>query len=163
MALINLTGVGIKVAEVILDISGNYEFIALLLTAVVALILGMGIPTTAAYLLTAAVVAPALTDMGIEPIAAHLFIFYYAVLSALTPPVCAGIYVASGIAGSNWIKTAWIAIKLALVKYVVPFMFIYKPSLLFIGTIPDIAYSIATAMVGVIFIGSGTMDILRKI
>ena len=162
IALINLTGVGIKMSEVIMSISGSSKYLSLVLAALVALVLGMGIPTTAAYLLTAAVVAPALVNLGAEPIAAHLFVFYYAVLSALTPPVCAGVYIASGIAQSNWLKTAWIAIRLALVKYIIPFMFIYKTSLLFIGSLSSVFYSVLTATVGVIFIGAGTMGYFRE-
>jgi len=161
IALINLTGVGIKMSDVIMSVSGNSEFIALILAAVVSLILGMGIPTTGAYLLSAAVVVPALTKLGAPPIAAHLFVFYYAVLSALTPPVCAGVYVAAGIANASWIKTAWIAIRLALVKYIIPFIFIYNPELVFVGPIHSILLAFLTATIGVFFIGAGTMGYFK--
>jgi len=161
IALINLTGLGIKMSDAIMSVSGNSEFMALILAAMVSLILGMGIPTTGAYLLSAAVVVPALIKLGALPIAAHLFVFYYAVLSALTPPVCAGVYVAAGIAGSSWIKTAWISIRLALVKYIIPFIFIYNPELVFAGPIHSVLLAFITATIGVIFIGAGTMGYFR--
>jgi TRAP-type uncharacterized transport system fused permease subunit len=134
--------------------------LALILAATVTLILGMGVPTTAAYLLAAAVIAPSLKIMGFEAIAVHMFIFYYAILSAITPPVCAAIYVGAGIAGANWVKTAWIAMRLALVEYMIPFIFIYNTSLLFLGSGQTILFSFITATIGVSMIGCATMGYL---
>jgi len=160
ISLINITGIGVKLSEFILAVAGEHEFLALILAAGVTLILGMGVPTTAAYLLAAAVIAPSLKLMGFEAIAVHMFIFYFAILSAITPPVCAAIYVGAGIAQANWVKTAWIAMRLALVEYMIPFIFIYNTSLLLIGSTETIIISFLTATVGVSMIGCATMGYL---
>lgn len=160
ISLINITGIGVKMSELIISISGNYRFLALVLAAVVTLILGMGVPTTAAYLLAASVIAPSLKEMGFVNIASHMFIFYYAILSAITPPVCAGVYVASGIARSDWLKTAWVALRLALITYILPFMFIFNNSLLFVGPVSKTIWSLAVATAGVVMLGAGTMGYL---
>ena len=160
ISLINITGIGVKLSEFILAVAGQNEFLALILAAVVTLILGMGVPTTAAYLLAAAVIAPSLKMMGFEAIAVHMFIFYYAILSAITPPVCAAVYVGAGIAQANWLKTAWIAMRLALVEYMIPFIFIYNTSLLLLGPTETIILSFITATIGVSMIGCATMGYL---
>ena len=160
ISLINITGIGVKMSEFVLAIAGANTFLALVLAAVVTLILGMGVPTTAAYLLAAAVIAPSLKQMGFESIAVHMFIFYYAILSAITPPVCAAVYVGAGIANARWVKTAWIAMRLALVEYLIPFIFIYNPSLLFLGEPEVIFFSFLTATIGVAMIGCATMGYL---
>lgn len=160
ISLINITGIGVKLSEFILAIAGDNTFLALVLAAIVTLILGMGVPTTAAYLLAAAVIAPSLRNMGFEAMAVHLFIFYFAILSAITPPVCAAIYVGAGIAQSDWLKTAWIAMRLALVEYIIPFIFIYNTSLIFLGPWETILTSFLTATIGVSMIGCATMGYL---
>jgi TRAP transporter 4TM/12TM fusion protein len=160
ISLINITGIGVKLSEFILAVAGQNEFLALILAALVTLILGMGVPTTAAYLLAAAVIAPSLKMMGFEAIAVHMFIFYYAILSAITPPVCAAVYVGAGIAQANWVKTAWIAMRLALVEYMIPFIFIYNTSLLLLGPTETIILSFITATIGVSMIGCATMGYL---
>jgi TRAP transporter 4TM/12TM fusion protein len=160
ISLINITGIGVKMSEFVLAIAGANTFLALILAAAVTLILGMGVPTTAAYLLAAAVIAPSLKQMGFEPIAIHMFIFYYAILSAITPPVCAAVYVGAGIANAHWVKTAWIAMRLALVEYMIPFIFIYNTSLLFLGAPEVIVISFLTATIGVAMIGCATMGYL---
>ena len=160
ISLINITGIGVKLSEFILAVAGQNEFLALILAALVTLILGMGLPTTAAYMLAAAVIAPSLKMMGFEAIAVHMFIFYYAILSAITPPVCAAVYVGAGIAQANWVKTAWIAMRLALVEYMIPFIFIYNTSLLLLGPTETIILSFITATIGVSMIGCATMGYL---
>jgi TRAP-type uncharacterized transport system fused permease subunit len=160
ISLINITGIGVKLSEFILAIAGDNTFLALVLAAIVTLILGMGVPTTAAYLLAAAVIAPSLKNMGFEAIAVHMFIFYFAILSAITPPVCAAVYVGAGIAQADWLKTAWIAMRLALVEYIIPFIFIYNTSILFLGPWQAILTSFLTATIGVAMIGCATMGYL---
>ena len=160
VSLITLTGIGVNISEIIIGLSGSHCYLALGLAAIVALVLGMGVPTPAAYLLGAAVVAPSLIDMGFEPMASHMFIFYFAILSVLTPPVCPGVYVAAGIANADWLKTAWIAVRLAIVKYILPFMFILNISLLLFGSTSKIIWSIFTATIGVYMIAAGTMGFL---
>lgn len=160
ISLINITGIGVKLSEFILAVAGDNTFWALILAAIVTLILGMGVPTTAAYLLAAAVIAPSLKSMGFEAMAVHLFIFYFAILSAITPPVCAAIYVGAGMAQADWLKTAWIAMRLALVEYIIPFIFIYNTSLIFLGPWENILTSFLTATIGVSMIGCATMGYL---
>ena len=160
VSLITLTGIGVNISEIIIGLSGNHCYLALGLAAVVALVLGMGVPTPAAYLLGAAVVAPSLIRMGFEPIASHMFVLYFAILSVLTPPVCPGVYVAAGIANADWVKTAWVAIRLAIVKYILPFMFILNTSLLLFGSTSKIIWSVVTATAGVYMIAAGTMGYL---
>ena len=162
VSLITLTGIGVNISEVIIGLSGSHSYLALGLAAIVALMLGMGVPTPAAYLLGAAVVAPSLTSMGFEPIASHMFVLYFAILSVLTPPVCPGVYVAAGIADADWLKTAWVAIRLAIVKYILPFMFIINTSLLMLGPTSKIIWSVATATMGVYMIAAGTMGFLLE-
>ena len=162
VSLITLTGIGVNISEVIIGLSGSHSYLALGLAAIVALMLGMGVPTPAAYLLGAAVVAPSLTSMGFEPIASHMFVLYFAILSVLTPPVCPGVYVAAGIADADWLKTAWVAIRLAIVKYILPFMFILNTSLLMLGPTSKIIWSVATATMGVYMIAAGTMGFLLE-
>ena len=162
VSLITLTGIGVNVSEVIFGLSGNHTYFALGLAAIVALMLGMGVPTPAAYLLSATVVAPSLIHMGLEPIAAHMFVLYFAILSVLTPPVCPGVYVAAGIANADWLKTAWVAIRLAIVQYILPLKFIFNNTLLMLGPTTKIIWSIATATIGVYMIAAGTMGFLLE-
>ena len=157
VSLISLTGIGVNASECIMSISGQSVIMALLLAALVTMMLGMGIPTPAAYLLGASVLAPSLISLGFNNIASHMFIFYFAILSALTPPVCAGVYVAAGIAGGDWLKTAWVAMRLGLIKYVLPFIFLTNVSLLALGTKWQIAWSLVTASMGAVMISGGTM------
>jgi TRAP transporter 4TM/12TM fusion protein len=141
IGMVNLSGLGIKMSEMVIGLSMGVEFLGLFLTMVVCLILGMGLPTTAAYVLAASVAAPALIKMGVAPIAAHLFIFYFAIISAITPPVCAAVYAAAAIARSNWLTTGWLAVRMGLAGFVAPFLFVYRPGLLLIGSPLDIVWS----------------------
>lgn len=152
VSMVNLTGIGVRLSEMIIAMSFGNTLLALVLTAIICIILGMGVPTTAAYILASAVAAPTLKLLGIELLAAHMFIFYYAILSALTPPVCAAAFVAAGIAEADWVKTAFFAVKLAMVKYLVPFFFVFSPTFLMIGEPWTIVYNVFTATVAVILI-----------
>jgi len=157
IGMINLTGVGIKLSEFIIGASGQSLFAALFFAMLVCIILGMGLPTTAAYVLAASVVAPALVKLGALPLAAHLFVFYFAIISAITPPVCAAVYVAAAIARADWVKTGLIATRLGLAGFVVPYMFIFAPALLWRGEWLEIGWATVTACVGVIALAGGTM------
>ncbi len=162
VSLITLTGIGVNISEIIMSLSGSHVYLALGLAAAVALLLGMGVPTPAAYLLAAAVVAPSLISMGFDPIASHMFVFYFAILSVLTPPVCPGVYIAAGIADADWLKTAWVAVRLAIVTYILPFMFISNTSLLLLGPTSKIIWSVAAATIGVYMIAAGIMGYLIR-
>ncbi|MBI5966382.1 MAG: TRAP transporter permease [Deltaproteobacteria bacterium] len=147
IGMFNLSGLGIKISEMIIGLSAGIKFLALFFTMVVCLILGMGIPTTAAYVLAASVAGPALVKLGVVPIAAHLFVFYFAIISAITPPVCAAVYAAVAIAGSNWLKTGWLAVRMGLAGFIAPYLFIYRPPVLLIGSPGEIIWaSIVTGL-----------------
>lgn len=154
IGVLNLTGTGLKFAGAVIAFSGGNVPIALFLTMCASLVLGMGLPTAAAYLICAAVVAPALTGLGVPVLTANLFIFYFACLSAITPPVALAAFTASFLARSNPMAVAFTAVRLGFVAFIVPFMFVYAPSLLFQGSLPTILITIVTALGGVVFIGS---------
>lgn len=155
VATLTLVGVALKIAGIIVTISGGVLIIALILTMVLAIVLGMGMPTTSAYIVAAAVLAPAISQMGVPAVATHLFIFYYACMSSVTPPVAVAAYAAATIAGANMTKVGWTAFKLALAAFIVPFMFVYGPALLWQGSGIGIFYAAMTATIGVTaFVGS---------
>lgn len=161
IAMISLTGLGIKLSELIIGASSGSVFLALILAAVVSLIMGMGIPTTAAYVLAASVVGPALNMMGINLLSAHMFIFYCAILSGLTPPVCTAVFAAATIARAPWLKVASVSIRLAIMKYVIPFFFIYRPSILFIGHWYNIIETIFVTWMSAYLFAIGTVGYYR--
>ncbi|MHB8916391.1 MAG: TRAP transporter permease [Desulfocucumaceae bacterium] len=149
IGIISLTGVGLRLSSLIISLAGGNLFLALLFTMVTALFLGMGLPTVAAYIIQAALIVPALAQFGIPLLAAHLFAFYFAIVSAVTPPVALAAYAGAGIAGADVNKTGWTAFKLALAAFIVPFMFVYGPALILIGKTSDIIIASCTAMVGI--------------
>jgi len=157
----SLTGIGLRMSELIVTLSHGSLFLALLLTALGSIVLGMGLPTTAAYVVLAALGAPALINLGVPLLAAHLFIFYFGCISNVTPPVSLAAYAASGIAGSPPLKTAWSAMILASAGFLVPFMFVYGPSLLLEGPVGEIALACTTAVVGVTALAASTIGFLR--
>jgi TRAP transporter 4TM/12TM fusion protein len=156
VGVIALTGIGGRFAQLLLQLAGNNVLFAMIFTMVVALILGMGMPTTAAYAIAAAVLAPGLQRLGVEPLVAHMFIFYYAVVSAITPPVALASFAAAAIARADPWKTAFISVKMGLAVFIVPFMFFYSPLLLGQGSLWAILPVLATALVGVILLACAT-------
>jgi len=149
VSTLTLVGVALKMAGIIVTLSGGVLIAALFLTMILAIVLGMGMPTTAAYVVAAAVLAPAISQMGVDLLTAHLFIFYYACMSAVTPPVAVAAYAGATIAGANMTKVAWTAFGLALAAFIVPYMFVYGPSLLWRGPGLMIFYNTLTATLGV--------------
>lgn len=149
MGVIALTGVGLKVSALLLTIAGTSQLLALLFTMIVVIILGMGMPTTAAYAVAASVMAPGLIRMGVEPLLAHMFIFYFACLSAITPPVALAAYAGAGISGSDPMKTGFTSFRLGIASYIVPFMFFYAPEILLVGELSDTILRTITAAIGV--------------
>ena len=133
VGMITLTGLGLQISSILIELSGNSLFLLLVLTMIASLILGLGLPIIVSYLVLAVLVAPALTKMGVDPLAAHLFIFFFALVSDLTPPVAPGAFVAAGIAGADMMRTAWMACRLGLVVYILPYMFVYNKALMLIG------------------------------
>jgi len=157
VGMINLTGLGLKFTSLILMIAGDALAPALVFTMIAGIILGMGLPTTAAYIVQAALLIPALIKLGVPTIGAHLFVFYFAIISAITPPVAMAVYAAAGISGSNIWKTGLTAVKIGATGFVVPFMFVYGPSLLLIGSATHILLTIISASIGVIALSAGLM------
>jgi TRAP-type uncharacterized transport system fused permease subunit len=155
VGMITLTGLGLQLSSILIELSGNSLFVLLLLTMVASLILGLGLPILVSYLVLAVLVAPALVQMGVVPIAAHLFIFFFAVVSDLTPPVAPGAFIAAGIAGADMMRTAWQACRLGLVAYILPYMFVYNNALLLKGSLVDIIPAVLTALVGVMALSFG--------
>jgi TRAP transporter 4TM/12TM fusion protein len=149
------SGLGLRLSSVLVDASGGNLFLLLLLTAAASYILGMGMTSIPCYLILVILVAPALVQLGVVPIAAHLFVFYFGLISFITPPVAVAAYVAAGISGGSPMKTGYIAMRLAIASYIVPFLFIYNPSLLLMGSIWKILLALITSTIGFIFIGIG--------
>lgn len=162
IGILQLTGLGFTLTLTLLNIGQSNALLLLVLTAIVSIILGMGMPTTAVYVLLAVLVAPGLAKLGIVPIAAHLFIFYFGMLSMVTPPVCMASYAAATIGKTDPVKTGWEAMRLCMVAYVVPFLFVFSPSLLLIGRWYEVVLSVATAIIGSILLGVGIVGYLFR-
>ncbi|MDQ7843810.1 MAG: TRAP transporter fused permease subunit [Armatimonadota bacterium] len=161
-SMIVFTGIGLKFSSLAVAAAGGNTLIVLLFVVAATLILGLALPTTAAYLIAAATVAPALEQVGVPTLAAHMFIFYYSVLATITPPEGMALFTASAIAGSNWMETGLHGMKLTLSGYLVPFGFIFMPTLLLIGRASDMVLHIATAAVGIVFLSAGVMGFLTR-
>ena len=144
-----VSGLGLKFSTLIVSLSGGQLWIALILTMFASLILGMGLTTTAVYITLAALVIPALVNMGVEPIAAHMFAFYFGLVSAITPPVALASFAAAGIAGSNPMQTGFHSFRLGIAKYILPFVFIFSPGILFVGEWHTIIISILATFAGI--------------
>ncbi|MFH1123150.1 MAG: TRAP transporter fused permease subunit, partial [Pseudomonadota bacterium] len=134
IGVLNVSGLGFGLSLQLVKTVGQNLFLLLLLSAVVCIILGMGMPTVAVYILLAVLVAPALTELGIAPLAAHLFIFYFGMMCMITPPVCMAAYAAAAIAETDPMQTGFTAMRLAVVALTVPFLFVLEPSLLLMGS-----------------------------
>jgi TRAP transporter 4TM/12TM fusion protein len=158
----SLTGIGLRMSELIITLSGGNLPIALGLTAIGSLVMGMGLPTTAAYVVLAALGAPALTELGVPLLAAHLFLFYFGCISNVTPPVALAAFAAAGIADAPPMRTAVTAMALASAGFLVPFMFVYGPPLLLDGTMLQVVSSAATAVIGVIGLAAAVIGHLNR-
>ena len=150
LGAVSLTGIGGKLVGFVISFAGNMRLLALVLVMLIATLLGMGLPTTGAYILAAALGAPILVKLGFPPIAAHMFVFYYAIISNITPPVALAAYAASSIAGSNPNKTGFQAMQLGFLAYVVPFAFCYDPGLLMQGSWAQIGWALSSG-IGAVF------------
>ncbi len=144
------SGLAVRFSTSIIDLSQGSTILALALAMVICIILGMGITVTALYILVAALVVPALTKLGVEPMAAHLFAFHFGVHSYITPPVALSAFAAAAIAGSDPMKTGFQAARLALAAYILPYMFVYSPGLVAVGAWHEILIAAATAIIGVV-------------
>lgn len=149
VGVIALTGIGSRFSTVLLTLADQSQILALFFAMIVSIILGMGMPTTAAYAVAASVIAPGVINLGVAPLTAHLFIFYFAVMSAITPPVALAAYAGSALAGSNPIRTSFESFKIGLAAFVVPYMFFYSPAMLLQGNAFEIFHISVTAIIGV--------------
>jgi TRAP-type uncharacterized transport system fused permease subunit len=162
IGVIAFTGLGIKVSSSILSLRQNSQFLALLLTGITSVIPGMEVPTTAAYIVAVVVGGPVLIELGLPPLAAHLFIFYLAILSAVTPPVCGAIFIAAGMAHADWVETAKLGLKLCFATFLLPFLFAYEPSLILIGSPWAIALALTRAALALALLSAGFMGYLNS-
>jgi TRAP transporter 4TM/12TM fusion protein len=153
IGVLQLSGLGFKFSFLLVSTAGGNAFLLLVLTAIVCIVLGMGMPTAVIYVMLAVLVGPALVQLGIAPLGAHLFLFYFGMLSMITPPVCLATYAAASIGKADFMKTGWAGVRLGIVAYVVPFVFAYHPALLLKGSALDVTLAVATAVVGVVLLG----------
>jgi TRAP transporter 4TM/12TM fusion protein len=162
IGIVLLTGLGSKLADFVLYTSGERIYLTLPFIMVASLILGMGLPTVVCYVLLASTVAAPLIKMGVLPLAAHLFIFYFGMLCMVTPPVGFAFYASAAIAGCDPMKTGWTAFKFSLAGFILPYMFIFYPSLLLIGNISEILLATIPALIGILFLSVGIIGYFRK-
>jgi TRAP transporter 4TM/12TM fusion protein len=156
-----LSGIGMKFSYMLVTLAGGQLWLALIYTTFAAFLLGLSLPTTAVYLTLAIIVAPGLVQMGVPKMAAHMFIFYMGVTSDLTPPTCLSPFAAAAIAGSPPMATAWQAMRLGAVLFIVPFMFVYSPELLMMGSWPVILLGVTRAGLGVFCMAAALQGWLR--
>lgn len=154
IGVIGLVGIGVKFGDAMLSLSGGHMVPALVLAGIVVIVIGMGMPTTAAYILAVSVVLTAFSKLGISALSAHMFVFYFATLSAITPPVCAAVFVAAGLAGAPWMATAVQTMRFAAIKYVLPFLFVFRPELLLDGAPGDIAAALVVCTASTVLISA---------
>ncbi|HET9916067.1 MAG TPA: TRAP transporter fused permease subunit [Candidatus Binatia bacterium] len=157
-----LSGLTFKFALLLVNLAGGSTIALLILTAIASIILGMSLPTTVVYIMLAVLVGPALVQVGIPPLAAHLFFFYFGMLSLITPPDCIATYAAASIARADFWKSGWTGMRLGIVAYIVPFIFVFHPPLLFKGSFIDIGGAILTAVLGVFFLAIGVAGFLFR-
>lgn len=155
---VSMTGLGTKFSSMVMSLAQGNMLLLGIFTALICLVLGMGLPTTAAYIITVTVAAPALIKSGVLPLAAHLFVFYYAILSAITPPVAGAAYAGASIAKAPVMRTGFTAVKLGIVAYLVPFFFINNQAIIAQGDAVTIIQSICTAVLGVTLIAMGAQN-----
>jgi TRAP transporter 4TM/12TM fusion protein len=152
---ITLTGLGLKLGNGLVELAGGNLLLTLIFTMITSLILGMGVPTTANYIITSTIAAPALIQLGVHPLASHMFVFYFGIVADITPPVALAAYAGSGIAKSNPFKTGVTSTKLAIGAFLTPYIFVYNTSMLWIGaTWYTMIQTLITSCAGMTAIGA---------
>jgi len=162
IGVVLLTGMGNKVTALVVSLSAGSLFIALPIVMLASLLFGMGLPTVVCYVLLAATVAPSIVDLGVPPLAAHLFIFYFGMLCMVTPPVSFASYAGAAIAKADPMKTGWTAWTFALAGFLLPYMFVYNKSLLLMGSALSIIPAIFTSLIGIVCLGAGIIGYLFR-
>jgi TRAP-type uncharacterized transport system fused permease subunit len=155
IGVVLLTGMSGKITALVITLSAGSLILALPIVMFAAVLFGMGLPTVVCYVLLAATVAPSLVDLGVIPMAAHLYIFYFGMLCMVTPPVSFAAYAGAAIADADPMKTGWTAWTFALAGFLLPYMFVYNNSLLLMGSVINISFAVLTAAIGVICLGIG--------
>lgn len=159
---ISLSGIGLKFSDLIISLSGGNLLIALILIAFASLVLGMGVPVTASYLIVAVLAVPALHELGVSLIAAHMIVYWFSQNSNVTPPVCVAAYAGAAIAGSDPWKTGWTALKFSKLIYVVPFLFAYEPAMVLQGSVQEVVMVYFAATVGTVAFSAWSMFFLLR-
>ncbi len=163
VGVVSATGLGLKLASGIVGLAHGSMLLTLLLTMVAALVLGTGLPTSATYIITSIMAAPALVQLGVPKLVAHMFVFYFGILADLTPPTAISTYATSSIAGADVWRTQWTAMLLALSGFIIPFSFAYDPALMMLGaSVPGIVLRAGAATLGIVMLGAGLIGYLRR-
>lgn len=162
IGVLNATGLSFALTLLLVKLAGANLFLLLGFAAVVGIILGMGMPTTAVYILLATLMAPSIVETGVSKMAAHMFVLYFGMLSMITPPVALAAYAAANISKAGVMETGWAACRIGWVKFVLPFMFVLSPTLLVIGTPMQIVYDSVTAFIGVYCVTAGIVGYVQR-
>lgn len=162
MGVLGITGLGTNMSQALVAASGGQVWLLLVLAALGSIVLGMGVPVTATYIILVVLVGPALITAGVPPLAAHLFVFYFGTLSFLTPPVCISVFVAAAIAQCPPMRTGFLAVRMALVAYLLPFVFVFNPAFLMDGAPGAIANMMLGSLLGVFMLCAGLVGFLRR-
>jgi TRAP-type uncharacterized transport system fused permease subunit len=162
VGILMLTGLGLRLSSILITLSGGNLAVLLVLTMGASILLGMGVPTSAAYIILAVLIAPSLVKLGLSVMAAHMFVFYFGVLAPVTPPVALAAYTAAGIASSDPMRTGFVAWKLCLSGFILPFIFVYNPELLMEGSFWKLALAIPTAVLGIGALSAAGIGYLYK-
>lgn len=161
IGILNITGLSFNLTYTLVQVGGGSAILLLTLSAIVCIILGMGLPTLGVYVLLAALVAPALIEVGIEPIAAHLYVLYFGMMSMITPPIALAAFAAAAIAKAPSMATGWAAMRFGWAAYVIPVLFAFSPSLILIGETGEIAFAVLTATLGVWLVSAAFAGFFR--
>jgi TRAP transporter 4TM/12TM fusion protein len=155
MGILQVTGLGFALTLALVSLGAGSILLLLVIAALLCIVLGMGMPTLGVYVLLAVLVAPSLVEVGITPLAAHMFILYLGMMSFVTPPVAIAAFFAANLAGARPMRTGWVAMRMSWTAYIVPFLFVFSPTLLMQGDTVDVVVAFATAAAGVWFVSSG--------
>jgi TRAP-type uncharacterized transport system fused permease subunit len=162
IGVLNATGLSFALTLLLVKLAGANLFLLLAVAGGIGIILGMGMPTTAVYILLATLMAPSIVETGVSKMAAHMFVLYFGMLSMITPPVALAAYAAANISKAGVMETGWAAVRIGWVKFVLPFMFVWSPTLLMIGTPTAIVYDSITAFIGVYYATVGVVGYFQR-
>jgi len=162
MGIINLTGIGVKFSALITEVAGTHILFSLFFTMLACMVLGCGMPTTAVYVIVAVLAGPSLIEIGVPPLIAHMFIFYYGCTAPITPPVAMSSYAAAAIAQGDPMQVALNSVKIGFVAFVLPYMLVYFPQLMMMGSPWEIAMATVTALAGIVLLSAGLVGFLFR-